>query len=143
MQLIEEAPEMANRYSNQSIAEQNSVDMAWDLLMEDQFQELRKMLFASQGDLMRFRQMCVNVVLATDIFDKELAALRKSRWAKAFPGHCTEPEQKQQSTQVGDFRRSGAAEINGDLRATIVVRIAFAWTVPPVRAFVSFIECLY
>ena len=125
MQLIEEAPEMANRYSNQSIAEQNSVDMAWDLLMEDQFQELRLLLFASQSDLMRFRQMCVNVVLATDIFDKELAALRKSRWAKAFPDHGTEPEQKLQSPQV-DLRRSGTAEINGDLRATIVVRIAFA-----------------
>ena len=121
MQLMEEAPEMANRYSNQSIAEQNSVDMAWDLLMEDEFQELRKLLFASQSDLMRFRQMCVNVVLATDIFDKELAALRKSRWAKAFPNHGTEPEIMSHQNVVSDLRRSGAAGVDGDLRATIVV----------------------
>ena len=34
--------------------------------------------------MLRFRQVVVNIVLATDIFDKELNDLRKSRWTKAF-----------------------------------------------------------
>ena len=117
MQLIQEAPEMANIYSNKSIAEQNSVDLAWELLMQDQFQDLRQLLFASERDLMRFRQMIVNVVLATDIFDKELAALRKSRWAKAFPANGSS-----KGTQANNvLRRSSTVEKNSDLRATIVI----------------------
>jgi hypothetical protein len=33
---------------------------------------------------MRFRQLIVNTVLATDIFDKDLNGLRRSRWEEAF-----------------------------------------------------------
>lgn len=35
-------------------------------------------------ELRRFRQLIVNSVLATDIFDRELSCLRKARWNKAF-----------------------------------------------------------
>lgn len=69
-QLASEDKELAAKYANQSVAEQNSVDIAWDILMQKQFDSLRKCLFASQAELMRFRQLIVNVVLATDIFDK-------------------------------------------------------------------------
>ena len=58
-------------------------------------------MFETKQELMRFRELIVNVVLATDIFDKELNDLRKSRWNQAFSG------------TVGDH-------IN-DLRATIVI----------------------
>lgn len=34
--------------------------------------------------MLRFRQLLVNVVMATDIADKELGALRKARWKVAF-----------------------------------------------------------
>lgn len=60
-----EFPDIASKYSNKSIAEQNSLDLAWELLMQDQFANLRRYLFASQQELMRFRQLIVNVVLAT------------------------------------------------------------------------------
>ncbi|CAB9518147.1 Receptor-type guanylate cyclase gcy [Seminavis robusta] len=103
MQLAKEEPEMATMYHSKSVAEQNSLDVAWDLLMEDRFSNLRKCLFESKEELMRFRQLIVNVVLATDIFDKELNDLRKNRWRRAFSGE------------------GGEESDRSDLRATIVI----------------------
>ena len=65
MQLAVEDPDMAERYEKKSLAEQNSLDLSWDLLMEDQFASLRRYLFASEEELLRFRQLIVNIVLAT------------------------------------------------------------------------------
>ena len=101
-QLAKEEPSMAETYRNKSLAEQNSVDVAWDLLMLDQFDKLRRYVFCTQAELMRFRQLIVNVVLATDIFDKELNDLRRNRWDRAFS--AAQPDQDV-----------------SDLRATIVI----------------------
>lgn len=59
-QLMVEEPKMAQKYSNQSIAEQNSLDLAWDALMKDKFNNLRACLFNTEAELMRFRQLIVN-----------------------------------------------------------------------------------
>jgi hypothetical protein len=84
MQLEKEEPAIAEHFKHKSLAEQNSLDLAWTLLTADQFKEFRRCLFVNRDELMRFRQVIVNVVMATDIFDKELNELRKSRWEKAF-----------------------------------------------------------
>jgi len=65
MQLMKEEPAMASTFRNQSIAEQNSLDISWELLTTDRFQELRNYIFVHPGELQRFRQVVVNVVLAT------------------------------------------------------------------------------
>ncbi|KAG7358626.1 PAS domain containing protein [Nitzschia inconspicua] len=104
VQLAKEEKEMATMYHNKSIAEQNSLDIAWDLLMELDYSELRSYLFCTEADILRFRQVIVNVVLATDIFDKELNDLRKARWDKAFSGEL-----------------EGGTKYFNDLRATIVI----------------------
>ena len=83
-QLSVEKKELAEHYHFKSIAEQNSVDLAWDLFTQDQYKELHNYLFGDENDFVRFRQLVVNVVLATDIFDKELKELRNLRWDKAF-----------------------------------------------------------
>ena len=84
VQLMKEEPAMATMYNGKSVAEQNSLELAWNLLMEDAFDDLRACMFRDQSEMMRFRQVLINVVLATDIFDKELNELRKNRWQKAF-----------------------------------------------------------
>jgi hypothetical protein len=84
VQLMKEEPTMGELYRGKSIAEQNSIDVAFDELMADQFINLRKFIFGNQKELMRFRQLVINVVLATDIFDKEINELRKKRWERAF-----------------------------------------------------------
>jgi 3'5'-cyclic nucleotide phosphodiesterase len=94
---------MASMYRSKSVAEQNSLDLSWRLLMSDNFSNLRNCIFETEAELKRFRQIVVNVVLATDIFDPDLNALRKKRWEKAFNSK-DHPESK----------------IN-DLRATIVI----------------------
>ena len=38
--------------------------------MQSEFADLRRCIFATKEELRRFRQVIVNVVLATDIFDK-------------------------------------------------------------------------
>ena len=52
--------------------------------MEPEYQNLRKCIFATKADMDLFRKLVVNCVIATDIFDKDLGQLRKSRWEKAF-----------------------------------------------------------
>ena len=102
VQLAREQPELAEYYRNKSIAEQNSFDIAWDLLMDDRFKKLREYIFGTQAELLRFRQLIVNMVLATDIFDKDFNQLRKDRWERAF--HQNLPD-----------------SVTKDLRATIVM----------------------
>jgi hypothetical protein len=83
-QLVKEETEISLFYKNKSVAEQNSVDLAWSLLMENEFEGLRSFIYRDSEELHRFRQLVVNSVMATDIVDKELGAARKARWAKAF-----------------------------------------------------------
>jgi len=83
-QLIKEQTSLAAVYRNKSIAEQNSVDLAWDLLMDDAYSDLRRTIYVTKNEFLRFRQLVVNIVLATDIMDKDLGALRKGRWNRAF-----------------------------------------------------------
>lgn len=83
-QLVKESSALADCYSNKSVAEQNSIDLSWSLLMEDEFQNLRRAIYDTEEEFQRFRQLVLNVVLATDIMDKDLKALRNDRWEKAF-----------------------------------------------------------
>lgn len=52
--------------------------------MEPRFADLQTCIFASESDRKRFRQLVVNVVMATDIMDPDMVSLRKKRWEKAF-----------------------------------------------------------
>jgi class 3 adenylate cyclase len=83
-QLVAEKTLLAARYNERSVAEQNSLDLAWNTLMEPQYTELRATIFSNDSERHRFRQLVVNSVLATDIVDKDLKALRNARWDKAF-----------------------------------------------------------
>eukprot|EP00980_Cylindrotheca_fusiformis_P009290 scaffold2038_cov119-Cylindrotheca_fusiformis.AAC.1 len=82
-QLVKEKSRWAQVYKK-SVAEQKSVDIAWDMLMSDEYAALRACIYETEDELRRFRQLVVNTVLATDIVDKELQALRKARWETAF-----------------------------------------------------------
>ena len=75
---------MAAVYRNQSVAEQNSVDLAWELFMDPRYKDLQDCIAATDEERKRFRQLVVNSVLATDIFDPTMKSLRQQRWDKAF-----------------------------------------------------------
>lgn len=83
-QLVREEHPLAAKYNRRSISEQHSIAVSWEHLMQPQFADLRKCIFSEDSDIMRFRQIVVNCVLATDFVDEDLLALRKHRWEKAF-----------------------------------------------------------
>lgn len=74
-------------------------------LPDNKFMKLREFLFPTQDDLARFRQILVNVVLATDLFDKEMNDLRRSRWDKAFVSEDTSNRNGLRATIVIEYVR--------------------------------------
>jgi 3'5'-cyclic nucleotide phosphodiesterase len=86
-QLVKEQHAMALTYDGRSVAEQNSISLAWQLFMQSQFEKLRTSLCPTPTWLKRFRQIIVNVVMATDLFDKELKAMRDACWEASFNNH--------------------------------------------------------
>jgi len=83
-QLVKEGSYVAKYYQGKSVAEQNSVDLAWQLLMCEDYKDLRQAIYGTKDEFERFRQLVVNAVMATDIADPDLKKLRNARWAKAF-----------------------------------------------------------
>ena len=101
MQLSTEEPVMAQHYRFKSVAEQNSFDIGWDLLMSSSYDALRHAIFQTLPDLLRFRQVVVNTVLATDIFDKEMGDMRKARWNRVFgPGDEDSHDEMSKNTRA-------------------------------------------
>jgi len=121
-QLVVENAELSAKYRNQSVAEQNSVDLSWTLLMSDQYKDLLDIICCTDAEYERFRELVVNSVMATDIIDKDLKALRNARWDKAFKlknnNNATE-NYKDEETKVVDEKEDAEADINR--RATIVI----------------------
>ena len=100
-----EEPATADRYENRSIAEQRSLDVAFDLLNLPNFQNLRSCIYATENECKRFRQLVVNSILATDIADKDMKLLRDNRWNTAF-------QLQQSDAELDDWM---------DRKATIVI----------------------
>jgi hypothetical protein len=122
-QLINENANIATLYAGQSVAEQNSIDISWGILMEADFTDLRQCIYSNRTEFLRFRQLVVNVVLATDIFDKELSALRKKRWNEAF-------YELPQTDSTGDrFNRKATIVIEHLIQASDVAHTMQHWNV--------------
>jgi len=99
-QLVKENNIIAVAYKKKSIAEQNSVDLAWDLLLDDSYAELRRTIYQTDAEMRRFRQLVVNSVMATDIIDKDLKQLRNARWDKAFSDSAPLESEADQLTSI-------------------------------------------
>ena len=124
--LVAEKTSLA-RFYKKSIAEQNSVDLAWDLLMDDSYQHLQKAIYGSQAELKRFRQLVVNIILATDIFDKDMKAIREQRWDKAFHQYNENPDAPAESEDATSTSTASSSQhLSGlnkvvNLKATVVI----------------------
>eukprot|EP00980_Cylindrotheca_fusiformis_P025175 scaffold13215_cov114-Cylindrotheca_fusiformis.AAC.4 len=116
-QLVKENTRNAQIYKK-SVAEQNSVELAWDMLMSDEYSSFRACIYQTEADLRRFRQLVVNAVMATDIVDKELQALRKNRWEAAFSKKNISPPARPSAFGAGKHYDQ---EEHDDRKATIVI----------------------
>ena len=82
--LVDEKGELAVKYENQSIAEQNSIDVAWNLLMADKYTDLRATIFSTPSEQDHFRQIVIHSVMATDMLDPKLKEMRHQQWKQTF-----------------------------------------------------------
>lgn len=89
VQLVQERIPIATAYNNLSVAEQNSLDISFELLLEDKYKDLRAAIYTDEVEMLRFRELVVNSVMATDIVDKQLKSLRNARWDKVFSESAT------------------------------------------------------
>jgi 3'5'-cyclic nucleotide phosphodiesterase len=110
-QLVHENAAVAVTYDGKSVAEQHAVTVAWSLLMEPKFTDLRARIFSNESELKHFRQILVNVVMATDLFDHDLQAMRESRWVKSF-SETAQPEMA-----------PSAAKDDSNRRVTIIIEL--------------------
>lgn len=125
-QLIKENAPVAAFFKQKSVAEQNSIVLAWDQLMMPKYSNLRRTIYTDQSELDRFRQILINNVLATDIFDKELQGLRKSRWEKAFHKDGTQAVDK---SPVDDINRKATIVMEHLIQASDVSHTMQHWHV--------------
>jgi class 3 adenylate cyclase len=122
-QLVEEETEIAALYNGRSVAEQNSVDLAWELLMREDYVDLRMAMYDGEGGKGRFRQLVVNSVMATDIMDKELKNSRNDRWSKAF----TDTENPKEDSSADVVNRKATIVIEHLIQASDVAHTMQHW----------------
>ncbi|KAG7366318.1 adenylate/guanylate cyclase [Nitzschia inconspicua] len=83
--LVEEKNPIAILYEGKSPAENHSLSLGWELLMEPQFSELVKCICGKdRKEVERLKDLLTKAVLATDVFDKELKEERDKEWEKVF-----------------------------------------------------------
>jgi class 3 adenylate cyclase len=123
-QLIKENHGIAKFFKKKSVAEQNSIVLAWEKLMHPRFSELRRCIYSEPSELDRFRQLVINNVLATDIFDKELQTLRRNRWDKAFQRFHT---QSQATNPEDDVNRKATIVMEHLIQASDVAHTMQHW----------------
>ncbi|KAL3910341.1 MAG: hypothetical protein SGARI_002170, partial [Bacillariaceae sp.] len=83
-QLAIEDDELAIKYNDQSIAENQSLFIGFSELLKSQYDKLRFVIFPEKEDYRRFRLAVVNLVLGTDIASPERSQIGKSKWKEAF-----------------------------------------------------------
>jgi hypothetical protein len=83
-QLSIEKDRLAILYNDQSIAENWSLYVGFSELLQDDFSNLRSVLFLTEDVYAKFRKQVINLVLSTDIASPERTQVVKSKWKEAF-----------------------------------------------------------
>ena len=129
-QLANENADLASRFDGKSVAEQNSIVVAWELLMKGEFIELRNAICGTKSELIRFRQLVVNSVMATDIIDMDLKNIRNTRWMKAFTDESADGTKKiSQQENLVQLNRKATVVIEHMIQASDVSHTMQHWHV--------------
>lgn len=128
-QLVKENEILASIYRCRSVAEQNSFDLSWKLLMDTRYKDLRCHICATSGELLRFRQIVINSVMATDLGDKELKELRNNRWDKAFAKVAEVQEEAKQQSSSDVVNRKATIVVEHLIQAADISHTTQHWEV--------------
>ena len=126
--LVNERHELSKTYDGRSVAEQNSVNVAWSILMDNQYTDLRDTICETQQEADLFRQVVVNSVMATDIMDKELKLLRDQRWSNAFSSSASSTQDEEEPDDVV-MNRKATIVIEHLIQASDVSHTMQYWSV--------------
>ncbi len=126
-QLVKDGHELATKFKNRSVAEQNSVHMGWEMLMDPRFERLRKCIYQTNVERKRFRQLVINSVMATDIADRQVNEERQQKWERAFqPSKILQSEQSALQMQE-DMNRKATAVIEHIIQVSDVAHTMQHW----------------
>lgn len=92
--------------------------------MSVEFQNLRLVICATDKVLLRFRDLLVNLLMATDIADKDLKMLRDARWSKAFSDDLCKED-----TPRDDINRKATIVIEHLIQASDIAHTMQHWHV--------------
>ena len=96
--------------------------------MEPQYGALRACIYKDRTEMMRFRQLIVNSVMATDIADKELGQLRKERWNKAFDlNDSSSSSDECDNDPIADVNRKATIVIEHLIQASDIAHTMQHW----------------
>ena len=54
---MKEEADVGEKYKNKSVAEQRSVDIGFNLLMNPEYENLRDFIYTNENELLQFRQV--------------------------------------------------------------------------------------
>ena len=83
-QLVAEGHELARIYKDDSIAELHSLTLAFSILHEKEFADLRQLIAATRGEKIVFRKLVTDLILTTDISSKKRSEIVRNKWKSAF-----------------------------------------------------------
>jgi len=124
-QLVKDGHDLAVKFNQRSVAEQNSVHLGWEILMDPRFERLRKCIYQTNVERKRFRQLVINSVLATDIADRQVNEERQMKWDRAFAPTKTS---EQSGVQIqDDINRKATVVIEQIIQVSDVAHTMQHW----------------
>jgi hypothetical protein len=93
--------------------------------MEDRFKDFRMAIYSNRLEKKKFRQLVVNVVMATDIIDSDLKKLRNARWDKAFQEKSLESKEELRE----DINRKATIVLEHMIQASDVAHTMQHWNI--------------
>lgn len=126
-QLVKDKHELAIKFKNRSVAEQNSVHLGWEMLMDPRFERLRKCIYQTNVERKRFRQLVINSVMATDIADRQVNEERQQKWERAFKEPTIPPSQQTALQRQDDMNRKSTAVIEHIIQVSDVAHTMQHW----------------
>mmetsp|Transcript_14577 Transcript_14577/g.22489 ORF Transcript_14577/g.22489 Transcript_14577/m.22489 type:complete len:709 (+) Transcript_14577:328-2454(+) len=127
-QLVIECDPLSILYNDQSILEQHSLAVAFKILLEPDFEELRAVMFPTKDDFVNFRKVVIDLVLTTDVGSGERMQIVKSKWKEAFGVVAVEKDE-----QMKQKLQQQAAEKSSNCVSSVSDQSSFRESLPSIR----------
>lgn len=112
--LVDEEDELAILHNDVSVAEANSLQVAFSILQKDEFAQLKRCISPTPQERKFFRKKVICMVMVTDISDQERIQIVASRWNAAFPKKDDAVDPKKDEDGGVESSNNGTCNTNGN-----------------------------